>query len=75
MTSPHSKPMRIYTAAKSARGPIADMFAGVKAGMMLENTSAGRARLIVTKEAPLVASRENRPFRAKKYPSRMTRYL
>ena len=75
MASPHNRPMRMYTIAKSASGPIADMFAGVKAGTMLENTSAGRARLIVTREAPLAASRENRSFRAKIYPSRIIRYL
>ena len=48
--------MRIYTIAKSARGPIADTFEGVNAGTMLENINAGRARFIVMKEVPLAAA-------------------
>ena len=42
--------------AKIARGPIADTFAGVNAGTILENINAGRARFSVMKEVPLAAS-------------------
>jgi len=48
--------MRIYRVAKSASGPIANAFAGVNAGTILENINAGRARFIVMKEAPLAAA-------------------
>lgn len=67
--------MRMCTMARSASGPIADMFAGVKAGTILENIKAGRARFIVIKEALFAASGGNMSFRAKMYPKRIVRYL
>lgn len=67
--------MRIYTIAKSASGPIADIFAGVNAGTILENINAGRARFIVIKEALFAAAGGNISFRAKRYPKRIVRYL
>ena len=55
----------MYTIAKSTREPISDTFSVVNAGTMLENINAGRARFMMTEEAPLVVAWGNRPFRAK----------
>lgn len=46
----------MYMIAKSASGPIADMFADVNAGTILEKIRAGRARSMTIAEAPLAAA-------------------